>query len=99
GDGVLPPGVVAVVGGEQRGPDPAGDVEQLRVGLALLLEAMVLQLDEELVAAEDVLEPRRGGARRLEVAPQEVLENHATEAASRGDDPLVPAGHQLPVDP
>ncbi len=57
GDGVVAVHVVAVVGGEQRRLEVLGDVEQLRVGAALLRDAVVLQLDEEVVAAEDVLQP------------------------------------------
>jgi hypothetical protein len=53
---------------------------------------VVLQLDEEVVAPEDVLEAGRGGTGRLEVAPEQVLQDDAAEAAGRGDDPLVPAG-------
>ena len=56
-DGVLAVRVVAVVGGEQRRADAPGDLDQLRVGPVLVGEAVVLQLDEEVVAAEDVLEP------------------------------------------
>ena len=54
---VLAVGVVAVVGGQQRRADPPGDLEQLRVGAVLVGDAVVLQLDEEVVAAEDVLQP------------------------------------------
>ena len=58
GHGVLAVGVVAVVGGQQRRADAPGDLDQLRVGAVLVGQAVVLQLDEEVVAAEDVLEPR-----------------------------------------
>ena len=56
---VLAVGVVAVVGGQQRRLDLAGDLEQLRVGAVLLGDAVVLQLDEEVVAPEDVLQSGR----------------------------------------
>ena len=56
GDGVLAVGVVAVVGGEQRRAELAGDLDQPGIGLVLLGQAVVLELDEEVVAAEDVLE-------------------------------------------
>ena len=48
--------VVAVVGGEQRRADLAGDLDQLRVGVALRRQAVVLELDEEVVLAEDLLQ-------------------------------------------
>ena len=69
GHGVVAVGVVAVVGGEQRGADALGDVEQLRVGAVLLGDAVVLDLDEQVVAPEDVLEPAGRLEGRLLVAP------------------------------
>ena len=81
GHGVGPVGVVAVVGGEQRRLQVLGDVEQHRVGAVLLGDAVVLELDEEVVAPEDVLEPagRLDGA--VVVVAHEVLEHVAAEAA------------------
>ncbi len=52
-------GVVAVVRGEQRRLDLLGDLEQLRIRLALRRDAVVLDLDEEVVPPEDVLEASR----------------------------------------
>ena len=70
---VLAVGVVRVVGGEQRGADPLGDLDQLRVRVALRRQAVVLQLDEQVVLAEDVLQPagllERALARRPAAAP------------------------------
>ena len=56
GLGVVLMGVVGVVRGEDRRVDLASDLEQLWVGGALLGDALILQLDEEVVAPEDVLE-------------------------------------------
>jgi hypothetical protein len=56
GQVVLAVGVVAVVRGHERRTDPLGDLDQLRVGVALRRQAVVLQFDEQVVAAEDVLE-------------------------------------------
>jgi hypothetical protein len=56
GDRVLAVHVVAVVGGEQRGADPLGDLDQLRVGAVLVGDAVVLDLDEQVVPPEDVLQ-------------------------------------------
>ena len=58
--------VVAVVRREQRRVDRPGDLHQLRVRPVLIRDPVVLQLDEEVVAPEDVLEPARDrDARRL----------------------------------
>ena len=98
GDGVLAVGVVAVVGGEQRGADAAGDLEQLRVGAVLLGDAVVLDLDEEVVPPEDVLEPAGLLERPLLVAPHQRLEHVAAEAAGGGDDALAVLLEEVPVE-
>ena len=59
GDGVFAMGVVAVVGGEQGGAELPGDADECGVGPRLLGEAVVLELHEEAVAAEDVLQTAR----------------------------------------
>ena len=60
---------------------------------------VVLQLDEEVVAPEDVLQP--GGAALClgRVAGEQRLQHDPAEAAGGGDDALVVALEQLPVDP
>ena len=63
----------------------------------LVRDAVVLELDEEVVAPEDVLEPARDGERTGFVVLQQRLEHLATEAAGRRDDPLVVVLEQLPV--
>jgi hypothetical protein len=70
-----------------------------RVGLVLLGEAVVLQLDEEVVLAEDVLEPGGQGLGLRPVVGQQGLEHHAAQAAGGGDQALVVALEQLPVEP
>ena len=64
----------------------------------LLGDAVVLQLDEEVVAPEDVLQAagRLHGA--VEVVAQQVLEHVAAEAAGGGDEALAVLLEQLPVD-
>ena len=59
--------------------------------------AVVLQLDEEVVAAEDVLEARRRFERGLLVARQDQLRDEPAEAAGRRGDALVVTLEQLPV--
>ena len=99
GHGVVAVHVVAVVGGEQRRLDPSGDLEQLRVCAVLLGDAVVLDLDEEVVATEDVLEAGGLGQRRVEALVHERLQHVAAEAAGGGDDALVVLGERVPVDP
>jgi hypothetical protein len=96
---VFPMDVVAVVGGQQRRPDALGQLDELRVGLVLLGDAVVLQLDEQVVAAEDVLQAGGLGHRPLEVALQQRLEHVAAQAARGGDQPARAVGQDLPVDP
>ena len=61
---VVAMGVMRVVRREQRRADAAGELDELRVGASLFGEAMVLQLDEQVVLAEDVLQARRLAAWR-----------------------------------
>ena len=81
GDVVLAVGVVAVVGGEQRGADAVGDLDQGGVGLVLLGQAVVLDLDEEVALAEDVLEAAGQHLGLDLVVGQQRLEDDAAEAA------------------
>ena len=54
----------------------------------LLGDALILELDEEVVAAVDVLEPSRVFERRVLVADHERLEHVAAKTARGGDDAL-----------
>ena len=96
---ILAMGVVRVVGGDQRGTDLAGDLDELRVRVALRLQPVVLQLDEQVVLAEDLLQPAGLAERALLVALQQRLQHVATEAAGGRDQALVIAREQLPVHP
>jgi hypothetical protein len=89
--------VVAVVRGEEGRVQPLREPQEHRVRAPLLVDAMVLQLDEERVAAEDVLEPSGGAERLFFVVAAERLEHESTEAAARRDDALVMLVEQLPV--
>ena len=97
GLGVVAVGVVAVVGGQQRGLELAGYLQQLRQDLALRGDAVVLKLDEVAVTAEDVLEAGRLGEGLVGVAPQQRLGHVAAEAAGGGDQALAVVGQGLPV--
>ena len=96
---VLAVGVVAVVGGEQRRPDPAGDLDQGRVGLVLLGQAVILELDEEVALPEDVLEPGGQGLGLDAVVGQQRLEHDPSEAPGGGDESGGVLLEELPVEP
>ncbi len=51
----VPPGVVGVIGGHQRGADFSGNLDQVGHDPLLRLETMILDLDEEVLPTEDVL--------------------------------------------
>ena len=97
GRGVGAVRVVAVVGGQQRSVELAGDLQQLGVDPVLLRYAVVLQLDEEAVAAEDVLEAGRLGEGLGGVVPQQGLGHLAPEAAGGGDQARAVVVERLPV--
>ena len=75
-----------------------GDLDQLRVGAVLLGDAVVLELDEEVVAPEDLLEAAGLLERLVEAVGEQALEHVAAEAAGGGDDAAAVLGEQLPVD-
>ncbi len=97
--GVLLVRVVAVVRREQRQAERARDPDQLRVDLTLLVQAMVLQLDEEALGSEDVAELPRELERALVVTRDERLAHRAAEAAARRHDPLAVPLEELEVHP
>ena len=83
---VVAVGVVAVVGGEQRRADRSW---RSRCSLGLVSccagEAVVLDLDEQVVLAEDVLQAGRLVEGALLVALQQRLQHVPAEAAGGGD--------------
>ena len=97
GLGVFLVRVVAVVGGEQRRLQPAGDLEQRLEDPHVVFDAVILELDEEVVAAEHVLEARGRLERGLLLPREDELRDESAEAAARGRDALVMALEQLPV--
>jgi hypothetical protein len=99
GHGVVAVDVVAVVGGQQRRPDALGHLHQLGVGLVLRGQPVVLQLHEQVVAAEDVLQAPGLGHRALHVPLEQRLEHVPAQAARGGDETLGVVGQRLPVDP
>jgi hypothetical protein len=90
--------VVRVVGGEQRRVELARHLHELRVDVALLRQPVILQLDEEGVAPEDLLEARRGVARRGVVPRHQLLAHQPAEAAARRDETFAVLLEQIEVD-
>ena len=80
------------------GAELAGDLDELRVGAVLVGDPVVLQLDEEVVAPEDLLQAPGLGQRTRLVAGHERLQDVAAEAAGGGDHALAVAVEQLPVE-
>ena len=89
--------VVAVVRREQGRLEAARDVEERANDPNVVLETVVLELDEEVIAPEDVLEARRGFEGSLLVAGEDQLRDQPTQAPTRGGDALVMTFEQLPV--
>ncbi len=103
--------VVAVVGGEEGRADVRGNRDEVAHDLGLGGDAVVLQLDEEVAAAEDVL-IHGGGVASGRVVPDlaqvaflgggvwgEQLGDVAAEASGGGDDPGGMRREQLDVHP
>jgi hypothetical protein len=97
GAGVLPAGVVEVVGGQQGHAEVAGQGDQVGVDPALLGQAVVVQLGEVVARPEQVAELGQGRGRALAVALEQALVDLGAEAAGGGDQPLAVALEQLPV--
>src|SRR5699024_1542867 len=96
---VLPGGVVEVVGGQQRGVDVPGQLEQLLGDPALDVQAVFHQLDVVVLLAEDVLHVGSGADRLLPLPEPEPDLDLPGRAAAGGDQPLGVGGQQLTVHP
>ena len=90
--------VVHVVGAHQRQPQVARDGRQARVHHTLLVNAMPLHLEKEVVGAEDV----PVGRGRLHGLPlllvRQSLSHLSLQAAAQADDPLRVLREQILVD-
>ena len=96
--GLLLADVVQVVGDDQREADLRGEAEQLLVEPALLREAVVLELQEEAVLAEDVLVLAGDVAGQLPVLDLERLGDLAAEARAEADEALAVLREVLAID-
>ena len=97
-DRVVAVHVVAVVRREHGQREALGDVEQCAHRLVLRRDAVILELDEEVLGPEDVAQTRRLVERSLLVAGHQRLQHVATETAGGRDEAFVVALEQLPVD-
>ena len=95
---VLVPQVVDVAGRDGRQAALLGERDELRGDPLLHVEVRVLELDVDVVAAEDLLEPVELGLGVGGAALLERLADAAGEAAGERDQPRAVALEQLPVD-
>ena len=90
--------VVDVVGGDQRQAQVAGDRRQAAVDDFLVVDAVPLHLEEEVVATEDVAEPAGGRQRPGGLVRSERRSNLALQTAAQPDDALAVPCQQVLVD-
>ena len=88
-----------VVSRDQREPDLRREPEQLLVEPGLLGKAVVLQLEEEVVRAEDVAVLAGDAFRKLPVVDLEGLRDFAAETRGQPDQALAVSSEVLTIDP
>ena len=98
GPGVLLIQIVAIIGGDERDAGLPAEVDELPVDLLLLREAIGLQLEEEIAAAEDVVEFARYRLPGLGAPAHAGLRHLPTEASRQPDQSLAMLAQQLLVD-
>ena len=91
--------VVRVVRGDELEADLLAEARHHRHDLLLVGDAVVLDLEEEVLGAEDVLELQRGIARLGVIASGEALGDFALEARREDDQPFAVLAEELLVDP
>ncbi len=96
--GVVLVRVVQVVRGDEREVELLREAQQVVHHAALDVEAVVHDLGEEVLLAEDVAELGGGGLRRVVLAESQAGLHFAADAAGRGDDALRVGLQQLTVD-
>ena len=96
--GLVLANVVQVVGHDERQSRLRGEAQQLFVEPALFRQAVVLQLQEEAILAEDVAVLAGELAGQLPVVGFERLRDLAAEAGGQPDQPLTVAGEMVAID-
>ena len=89
---VLAAQVVHVAGADERAPDLARDAHDALVGLVLVGDAVLLDLEVDVVGAEGVHQVVDVGARLVVAAVDQALAEARGQAAGEGDDPLAVRG-------
>ena len=87
--------VVHVVGGDDFEPELGGDLEQVGNNPALLLNAVIHDLDDEVILAENIDELGGGLAGLVELAREQEFRDDGGEAAGKTDQPLAVRGQRL----
>ena len=90
--------VVYVVGGQQRRAEPLAILHQPAIDLAQFRDVVMLQLQEEVLAAKDVLVPADKLARGLLLTLHQQRRDFAGEAARGGDQAIGVPGQEVAVD-
>jgi len=90
--------VVGIIRRHERRLDGTSDLEQLGVRRLLFRNPVILDLDEEVVATEDVLQSCRLLERAALVTVHERLQHLTAEAATGDDETGRVLLEQLPVD-
>ena len=89
--------VMRVIGGQEWRINFAGNLDEVCHGSPLIGDAVVLELDEHVVAPKDFLQPRSGALGFVVVIAQQRLQHMAAKASSGGDDSFMVTIQQLPV--
>ena len=87
-----------VVRGDKGDAGLRGDAQDAGVDDLLLAQAVVLQLEVEVVLAQDLLKAQGKGARLVHAPLQDQARNVAREAGRQRDEPFVPLREQVHVD-
>ena len=95
--GVLGADVMDVVRADDLQVEFARELEEIGGDLVLRREAVILDFDEEVLAAVDVDEASRGLAGVLVAALEQALRDERGEAAGEGDEALGVFGQCLEV--
>ena len=91
--------VVGVAGGHHRESEPSGQVELARHAVALDLQAVVLDLDEEVPLAEGLVVPHGQVLGLGHAIVQQQLREFGADASRQADQPLAVLCEDLLVDP
>ncbi len=98
GVGVLFAEIVAVVGRDQRNAGVLAQAQQVGADLVLLLQALVLNLEEEILCAEELAEEAGSLARGVVLPFRQALGDFALQAAGKPDQPARVLGEKFLAD-